>query len=61
MPEIEPKLGHLPAVSLAGLIKFDCFSSFLICMSEIEVLQKIPESPLDNKKIQPVHPKGNQP
>ena len=25
------------------------------------VLEKTPESPLDSKKIQPVHPKGNQP
>ena len=25
------------------------------------VLEKIPESPLDCKEIQPVHPKGNQP
>ena len=24
------------------------------------VLEKILESPLDNKEIQPVHPKGNQ-
>ena len=25
------------------------------------VLEKTPESPLDSKEIQPVHPKGNQP
>ena len=24
-------------------------------------LEKTPESPLDSKEIQPVHPKGNQP
>ena len=28
---------------------------------QIVVLEKIPESPLDNKEIKPVNPKGNQP
>ena len=60
MPEKEPKLGHLPAVSLEELIKLDCISSCLIYMLETGVLEKIRESPLDNKKIKPVHPKGNQ-
>ena len=27
---------------------------------QIVVLEKIPESPLDNKEIKPVNPKGNQ-
>lgn len=58
MPEKEPKLGHLPAVSLEELIKLDCISSFLIYMLETGVLEKIRESPLDNKKIKPVSPKG---
>ena len=28
---------------------------------QIVVLEKIPESPLDNKEIKPVNPMGNQP
>ena len=53
-----------------------CFSSSHVWMWELDhkegwvpknwcfwtvVLEKIPESPLDCKEIQPVHPKGNQP
>ena len=41
--------------------KLGCWLRLLSPFTQIVVLEKILESPLDSKEIKPVSPKGNQP